>query len=367
MATQNQSGITSSEESSNSSFSPKDNRKLSSSEKKTAVAKHKTKATKNKDKKKRKTPAVGNESSLAGANSFAGRTSTSELHKKQKLQDDDTAEDDVEHALTTPEGQMAFNPKLTEDQAKAEAKREYNRRNAARARKRNKHMVGGLQEKINSLTKRTEDLERSNDMLQAQLEVLQTQNRDLLVSRKDPEPPKAQVQQSSSSNDVLSQLLEQLQGNNEVQQQQQQQPKQQQDITQLFNSLNGQGSTSQQQHSTLQSGPHGGNIFSAVQGQGNSQLLSALLSQNQAQPQIPYQQQQSSNQTGLQGQSMSHLLSTFGFQGQPQQQQQPQPQQYQQQSSQQVSGATQDQQQNLQQLLASMPPEALYNMLRKSS
>jgi hypothetical protein len=148
---------------------------------------------------------------------------------------------------------------------------------------------------------------------------------------------------------------------------QQQQQQQQQDITQLFNSLNGQGSTSQQQHSTLQSGPHGGNIFSAVQGQGNSQLLSALLSQNQAQPQIPYQQQQSSNQTGLQGQSMSHLLSTFGFQGQPQQQQQPQPQQYQQQSSQQVSGATQDQQQNLQQLLASMPPEALYNMLRESS
>jgi hypothetical protein len=372
MTTQNQIGTTSSDESSDSYFSPKDNRKASAPEDKPSFAKRKTKATKNKDKKKRKTPAVSNECSF-GASSFA-TTSTSELHKKQKLQDDDTAEEDFEHGLTTPEGQMALNPSMTEDEAKAEAKREYNRRNAARARKRNKHMVGGLQEKIHGLTKRAEDLQRSNDVLCAQLEVLQTQNRVLLVNRKDSEAPKQQS--SSSNNDILSQLLEQLQGNSEAQQQQ---PKQQgQDMNLLFNSLNGHGSSSQH-HSTLQGGPHGGNILSGMQGQGNSHLMSALLNQNQAQQQIPHQQQQSSsNQTGLQGQSMSQLLGTFGFQGQQQQQQQQrsqqqsqqqQPQQYQQQSqqSQQGSGATQDRQQHLQQLLSSMPPEALYNMLRKSS
>ncbi len=100
-------------------------------------------------------------------------------NKKPKLQDDESVEEDGEHDPTTPEGQMAINPKLTLKAAATEAKREYNRRNAARARKRNKHMVGGLQEKVHLLTKRTEDLQRSNDVLQAQLEVLQTQNREL--------------------------------------------------------------------------------------------------------------------------------------------------------------------------------------------
>jgi hypothetical protein len=329
--------------------------------------------------------APGPSSTISASTNCTKAASTGELHmnhKKQKLQDDDSVEEDGEHNLTTPEGQMAMNPKLTAKAAGTEAKREYNRRNAARARKRNKHHVGGLEEKVYSLTKRTEDLQRSNDVLQAQVEVLQRQNQVLLVSRNDPEP-KAQAQ-SSSSNDIMSQFLEQLQGKSETQQGQ--------DISQLLNSLSAQDSSSQH-YSTLQGGQQaGGNFVSGMQGQGNSQLLSALLNQSQA-------QQQSNNQTGFQGQDMSQLLGTFGFQGQPQQQQQHQHHQQQQQShsmqqqqqqshsmqqqqqqqsqsqqqsqqqqqqQQQVSGATPDQQQ-LQQLLSSMPPEALYDMIRKSS
>jgi hypothetical protein len=314
----------------------------SSYEEKHSVTRHQN--TKNKDKKKRKALAVSNESS-SGASSFP-KTSTGEIHKKQKIQDDDSFEEDGEHDPTTPEGQMAMNPKLTAKAAGTEAKREYNRRNAARARKRNKHMVGGLQEKVHSLTKRTEDLQRSNDVLQAQLEVLQSQNRDLLVRRPDTET-KAQVQpSSSSSNDIMSQLLEQLQGNSEAQQQVQ-------TITQLLNSLNGQGSSSQLL-SSLQGGQQTeGNPLAGMQGQGNSQLLRALL--GQAQQQHRRQEQSTNSQTGMQGQSISHFLNTFGGQGQQQQR-----------SQQQVSGATQDQQ-HLQLLLSSMPPEALYNMLRESS
>jgi hypothetical protein len=287
---------------------------------------------------KRKPITVSSESSF-GATSFA-KTSTSELHmnhKKQKLEDDDSVEEeDGEHDLTTPEGQLAMNPKLTSKAAATEAKREYNRRNAARARKRNKHMVGGLQEKVHSLTRRAEELQRSNDVLQAQLEVLQTQNRDLLVSRKEPEPkPQAQP-----SNDIMSQLLEQLQEKSEAQ-------RQVQTITQLLNSLNGQGSSSQ-----MLSSLQGGNLLANMQGQGNSHLLSALLGQSQNQSQASHQQESSSLQPGMQGQNMAQLPSNFGLQGQQQHQH--------------VSTASYDQQ-HLQQLLSSMPTETLYNMLHDSS
>jgi hypothetical protein len=294
---------------------------------------------------KRKPTTVSSESSF-GATSLA-KTSTSELHmnhKRQKLQDDeDSVEDeDGEHDLTTPEGQLAMNPKLTLKAAATEAKREYNRRNAARARKRNKHAVGELQDKVHSLARRAEDLQRSNDVLQAQLEVLQTQNRDLLVSRKDPEP-KAQAQ---PSNDMMSQLLEQLQEKSEAQ-------RQVQTITQLLNNLNGQGSSSQ-----MLSSLQGGSILASMQGQGNSHLLSALLGQSPNQSQTSRQQESSNLQPGMQGQNMTQVPSTFGLQGQQQQQQRSQQQH--------VSSASFDQQ-HLQQLLSSMPTETLYNMLHDSS
>jgi hypothetical protein len=342
-----------SDETSNRSFSPK---------KKTSVAKHQNIKSKNQDKMKRNALAISSESSYGTSSLPKTKTSTGELRKKHKFQVDESGEEDGEHDLTTQEGQMAMNPKLTSLEAGTEAKREYNRRNAARARKRNKHMVGDLQEKVHTLTKRTEDLQKFNDVLQAQLEVLQTQNRDLLLSRKEPEA-KAQVQvqssSSSSSNDIMSQLLEQLQGNSEAQQQMQ-------TITQLLNNnINGQGSSSSQHRSSLQGGQQAEvNQLANGQGGGNAQLLSAFLGQSQVQQQLPRQEQSINSQTGIQGQSISQLLSTFGLQGLQQQQQQ---QQQQQRSHHQVSGATQDQQQNVQQLLSTMPPEALYNMLRESS
>jgi hypothetical protein len=353
---QDESGISSSDESSNNSFSPKD---------KTSSVRHKT--IKSKHKKKRKTPGV--------SSSFAKTKGELRMnHKKQKLQDDESLQEDGEHDLTTPEGQLGMNPKLTEKEAATESKREYNRRNAARSRKRNKFMVGELNEKVHSLTKRTEDLQRSNDVLQAQIDVLQTQNRDLLVSCKDSEL-KPQVQ-SSSSDDAMSQLLEQLQGKGEAQQKQHQPKQQGQDITQLLNSLSGQGSSSQLLGSVQGGQQAGANLLLGMQCSGNSQLLSALMGQAQAEQLLPCQQQNSSLRPGMQGQSMSQLLSIFGFEGQPQQQQeqqqqqrsqpQQQQQQQQQQHQQQVSGVTQDQQ-HLQQLLACMPPEALYNMLCEST
>jgi hypothetical protein len=367
----------------------------SSCKEKPSFSRHQT--TKDEDKKQRKALAVSSHSSSV-TSSFPSKTetSTSQLHsmthKKQKLQDDDDDDDDDsveedygEHDPTTTEGQMSLNPNISANAACTEAKREYNRRNAARARTRNKHMVGDLQEKVHSLTRCAEDLQRSNDVLQAQLEVLQSQNRDLLVSRKD-SAPKVQAQ---PSNDIMSQLLEQLQEKREAQQQVQ-------SITQLLNSLNGQGDSSQipsslqggqqvganllagmpgqgssshllgtvlgkaqQQTQTFRPHPEISNPHTGLQGQSMSQLLSSFGIQGQTQTFRP-QQEISNPHTRLQGQSMSQLLSSFGLQGQQQQQQQQQQQRSQPQHH--VSGASHDQQ-HLQQLLASMPTEVLYNML----
>jgi hypothetical protein len=329
-----------------------ENDESSSCEEKPSFSRHKSTTNKDKEKKKSKDLALSSESSYGTSSFPKTKTSTGELHrtqKKQKLQDDESVEEDAEHDLTTPEGQMAMNSKLTSKEAGTEAKREYNRRNAARARKRNKHMVGDLQEKIKSLTKRTEDLQRSNDMLQAQLEVLQTQNRDLLATRPDNEP-KVQAQTSSA----MAQLFEQIQGNGESQQKQHQPKPQGQNITQLLSTLVEQGNSSQLLGMLRGGQQPGANRIAGLQGPGNSQLSSALLGQS------PAQQPSSNLLTGMPGQSISQFLGTFGLQGQQHQHQQQRSQQ------QQASGAMQDQR-HLQQQLSSMPPEALYSMLRELS
>jgi hypothetical protein len=167
--------------------------------------------TKDKE-KKRKTFCISSEAT----SSFA-KTPTDEFIKKQKIQNVDAFVNDSQPDLTTQEGQMKRHPTMTAEVGATEARREYNRRNAARARKRNKLMVGDLQESVGSLTKRVGDLQRSNDMLQTQLKVLQTHNRDILVSRRGTEKW-AQVQ---SSNDVMLELVQQLHWRNEAQQQMQ--------------------------------------------------------------------------------------------------------------------------------------------------
>jgi hypothetical protein len=164
------------------------------------------------EEKKRKAVFISSEATY----SFA-KTPTDEFIKKQKIENVDAFVNDSQPDLTTQEGQMKMHPTMTAEVGATEARREYNRRNAARARKRNKLMVGDLQDSVGSLTKRVGDLQRSNDMLQTQLKVLQTHNRDILVSRRDTEK-RSQVQ---SSNDVMLQLVQGLQRRNEAQEQMQ--------------------------------------------------------------------------------------------------------------------------------------------------
>lgn len=78
---------------------------------------------------------------------------------------------DLRVKLTTVEGQLELNPHLTIDQAKDAAKKEYNRRNAARARLRSKHHLTELQEKVAALQDRLEQITKENQHLKAELEV----------------------------------------------------------------------------------------------------------------------------------------------------------------------------------------------------
>lgn len=87
----------------------------------------------------------------------------------------------TEDRLTTVEGQLRKNPHMTEEEARIAAKREYNRRNAARARSRNKSLMEDLQRKVTDLTRSTEELQRTNDILTAQLELLTQQNESLMA------------------------------------------------------------------------------------------------------------------------------------------------------------------------------------------
>jgi hypothetical protein len=88
-----------------------------------------------------------------------------------------------DHNLATVEGQLAANPGISEEEARAAAKREYHRQNAALARVRNKDMVTQLKRTVSDLTRKSADLQRANDVLRSQLEILSKQNADLVKSR----------------------------------------------------------------------------------------------------------------------------------------------------------------------------------------
>jgi transketolase len=129
-------------------------------------------------------------------------------NKKQKLlEEDDEFVAGMDPATT--EGQLALYPTLTEKAAKMAAKREYNRRNAARVRTRNKNMVAVLQEECACLTKRSGDLSRSNDLLTTQIEDLETQNYELRASHNAEKEHRSRGVNSlsSSNNSTVSQLL----------------------------------------------------------------------------------------------------------------------------------------------------------------
>jgi hypothetical protein len=78
--------------------------------------------------------------------------------------------------LTTVEGQMAHNPSYTVPMATLAAKREYNRQNAARARKRAKTLLHAYQEQIQVLTTQLAQLREQNKSLLETLRLLQEEN-----------------------------------------------------------------------------------------------------------------------------------------------------------------------------------------------
>lgn len=76
---------------------------------------------------------------------------------------------------------------LDEDEARRlEARRAYNRQCAAKARKRSKDLIAHLQQQVEQLTKDKTALERTNEVMQAQLQLLEQQNRTLMMNQRAP-------------------------------------------------------------------------------------------------------------------------------------------------------------------------------------
>ena len=74
----------------------------------------------------------------------------------------------LRHKLTSEEGQLEANPNYTPDQARQAAKREYNRRNAARARIRLKCVLSEMQEKCATMSDEMQALRDENKALKAE-------------------------------------------------------------------------------------------------------------------------------------------------------------------------------------------------------
>jgi hypothetical protein len=96
--------------------------------------------------------------------------------KKRKspvsLPKEDSTKFNLRCKLTTVKGQLTENPHFTHEQAKAAAKREYNRRNAARARLRGKYLLEELQETVQELTERANELAEENSNFKSEINVL---------------------------------------------------------------------------------------------------------------------------------------------------------------------------------------------------
>lgn len=74
------------------------------------------------------------------------------------------------------DGNAAAMAEMTEEERKLEEKRAYNRRNAARARKRTKDQLAELCRKVESLTDRSEALEATNSALTKRVVALTEEN-----------------------------------------------------------------------------------------------------------------------------------------------------------------------------------------------
>lgn len=92
------------------------------------------------------------------------------LSRRVAIIDPDLA---LRHKLTSEEGQLEEHPDFTPAQARKAAKREYNRRNAARTRIRLKFLFNEIQERCTAMSDELETLRADNKALKAELEQIQ--------------------------------------------------------------------------------------------------------------------------------------------------------------------------------------------------
>jgi hypothetical protein len=99
--------------------------------------------------------------------------------KKRKYSDSSTSsERDDESLKVTKQESMSNNS--NEEKSAVEAKREYNRQSAARARKRQKELIAELQDKHKDVCEKLSKQEHENDILREKLKLLQSQNEQLM-------------------------------------------------------------------------------------------------------------------------------------------------------------------------------------------
>ena len=189
-------------------------------------------------------PGPGAAAAATAASKRQPRSSTNKNDHCKRARKDDQSIENLD--LTTVEGQLRINPFMSMEDAKFQAKREckfcvpsllrrvYNvstseliiplystvtvliifcvrppfiitsdhRQNAARARSRNKAMVDNLQRQVAALSARANSLERENDVLKAQLDVLMNHQQGA------PAVPTMQVPPAAASMESLVGLLQ---------------------------------------------------------------------------------------------------------------------------------------------------------------
>jgi hypothetical protein len=101
------------------------------------------------------------------------------LRKIEKAMDN-SPKYDLKSPETTPEGQLMLNPKLTRKEAIKLAKKDYNRRNAARARYRNKSLHDDLQQRVYKLIHEKQVVMKERTTLEQQIVDLKRQNANLV-------------------------------------------------------------------------------------------------------------------------------------------------------------------------------------------
>jgi hypothetical protein len=108
----------------------------------------------------------------------------SKQHNDDEDDNDESSQNDSsKHPMTTAEGQMIRNPQYSYMMASLAAKREYNRRNAARARRRAKAQLHTYQQQIQVLNIQIAQSKEQNSTLLATLRSLQEENTRILQNQ----------------------------------------------------------------------------------------------------------------------------------------------------------------------------------------